>query len=97
MDPKTDHSAITEISDSLASKLYFHGHPINRGEAKALGLRVTVPGVEEEQLIWDLYQDFAAEMRIEEEFQPLIEFMNAVDNIPAGQPPVDVDLDPVIG
>jgi hypothetical protein len=55
---------IEEIIDTLASKLYFHGHPINRQEArKELGLKVveTVPE-ELEALIWKLYEDFEIEM-----------------------------------
>jgi hypothetical protein len=49
MDEKTEHSAITEIADNLTSKLYFHGHPINRAEAESLGLKVKVPSAEEER------------------------------------------------
>ncbi len=64
---------IEEIIDTLASKLYFHGHPINRLEArKELGLKVveTVPD-ELETLIWKLYEDFEAELENRAIYDPM--------------------------
>jgi hypothetical protein len=64
---------IEEIIDTLASKLYFHGHPINRLEArKELGLKVveTVPA-ELETLIWKLYEDFETELENRAIYDPM--------------------------
>jgi hypothetical protein len=64
---------IEEIIDTLASKLYFHGHPINRQEArKELGLKVveTVPE-QLEALIWKLYEDFEIEMENRTIYDPM--------------------------
>src|SRR5262249_11929049 len=54
-----DHT-IDEIIENMASKLYFHGHPINREEAKKdLRLKVNANLTPElETTMWDLYKDF---------------------------------------
>ena len=75
MDPKTEHSLIQDIADNLTSKLYFHGHPINRTEAKVLGLRVEKLDGHVEDLLWRLYSDFADEMAMEDEFNFVQEFI----------------------
>jgi hypothetical protein len=84
---------IEDIVENLASKLYFHGHPINRTEAeKELHLNVAkeVPA-ELEVVMWQLYTDFAAEFRNREPFQPFFELAETVGPwaLPAaGTPPV---------
>ncbi len=73
MQPADDHS-ISEIVENMASKLYFHGHPINRKEAKVdLKLKVVEPPTDVEELMWQLYLDF------EEEFQNTVVFNPAAD------------------
>lgn len=68
----TDEHRIDKIVDTLGSKLFFHGHPINRLEAKNdLDLKVNVelpPDLE--TAIWDLYKDFEVEFKNTEEFNP---------------------------
>lgn len=70
---KTDHDhAIKEIVENLASKLYFHGHPINRREAKDdLKLKVNLelaPTLE--KAMWDLYVDFEQDFENQKVFNP---------------------------
>jgi len=81
-----DDHTIDEIVENMASKLYFHGHPINRQEAKnELRLKVNLDlSPELEAAIWDLYKGY------EEEFQNLDVFHPAGDlaAIPPGTPPV---------
>jgi hypothetical protein len=63
---------IEDIVENLASKLFFHGHPINRGEA-ANELRLKVAkdvSAELESAMWRLYADFEAEFHNREPFQP---------------------------
>lgn len=65
-----DHS-IKEIVENMASKLYFHGHPINRQEAKAdLKLKITEPAMELEEAMWQLYLDFEREFENDKVFNP---------------------------
>ena len=72
-----DDHAIDEIIENLASKLYFHGHPINRREAKEeLGLKVNLePTPELETAMWDLYKLYEAEFKNIERFRPADELM----------------------
>jgi Serine dehydrogenase proteinase len=66
-----DH-VIDEIVENMASKLYFHGHPINRQEAKSdLGLKVVSDlSPHLESLIWNLYLDFENEFQNQTVFFP---------------------------
>lgn len=61
-DPRDAHK-LESIIEALASKLYFHGHPINRVEARQIGLKVldNVPD-EIETLMWDIFTDIETEM-----------------------------------
>jgi len=71
MKEASDHT-IQEIVENLASKLYFHGHPINRQEAKSdLNLKVMTelpPTLE--TVMWELYLDFEAEFENLKPFNP---------------------------
>jgi hypothetical protein len=75
--PPDDHT-IAEIIENMASKLYFHGHPINRREAKEdLRLQVNLDlSPELEATMWDLYRDY------EEEFENQAVFNPAADLAP---------------
>jgi len=69
---------INEIVDNLTSKLYYHGHPINRKEAKdQIGLKNVInPKQKLEKLIWDLYIEYENEIKADEPFDPLMEFIS---------------------
>jgi hypothetical protein len=83
---------LAEIVEELSSRLYFHGHPINRNEARDdLGLRsVESADPALERAMWDLYSAYDTDMRMEEEFVPLRE---AYEASPLPPPPV-TDLGP---
>src|SRR5205823_10098046 len=78
-----DEHKIEEIVDSLTSKLFFHGHPINRKEAKdQIGLsNVIDPPSALEKLMWDLYLQYEAEMKLEEPFMQALEFITHIPNV----------------
>jgi hypothetical protein len=87
---EADQHKIDEVVETLASKLYFHGHPINRKEARQeLGLKIAenlAPGLE--TAMWKLYEDFEGDLRNREIFDPLGEIFRAAGPIvapPAGQ------------
>lgn len=77
---------INEIVDNLTSKLYYHGHPINRKEAKdQIGLRTIVnPTPEIEKLMWDLYSEYENEIKADEPFDPLMEFISKNEALAVG-------------
>lgn len=66
-----DETEIVRIIDTLKSNLFFHGHPINRDEAVAdLKLKVSKPSAEIESLMWKLYLEYEAALRLAEPFHP---------------------------
>ena len=68
-DPKDEHD-IEEISETLTSKLFFHGHPINRKEAIDLKLKIEEPDQDVENLMWQLYESYEKEMELSKPFNP---------------------------
>src|SRR5262249_43286776 len=79
-----DEHKVDEIIENMASKLYFHGHPINRREAKTdLGLKVNLDlDAPLESAIWNLYRDFEDEFQNRSEFNPAIELANIHPPLP---------------
>ncbi len=67
-----DEHTIKELVENMASKLYFHGHPINRQEAKDdLKLKVTTDIAPElEAAMWSLYLDYEEEFENQSIFNP---------------------------
>jgi len=69
---KNDHHKLESIIEALTSKLFFHGHPINRIEAKELGLKVLENvSPEIETAMWELFLDFEKELKFKENFDPI--------------------------
>jgi hypothetical protein len=71
MEGDADH-IIDELVENMTSKLYFHGHPINRKEARQdLKLKVLDnPSRDLENTIWELYCDFEKDFENTEPFFP---------------------------
>jgi hypothetical protein len=74
--PETEREhEIDQIIENLKSNLYFHGHPINRIEAKTdLNLKVENASDELEQIMWALYEEYSKELKIMERFNPIHEW-----------------------
>ena len=86
MDAKDESHQIEEIVDHLTSKLYFHGHPINRQEARDhVGLATVVdPPQKVEKLMWRLYLDYEEEMKLEQPFDITSQFLAEHPSLVAG-------------
>ncbi len=84
MDKRSEDHNINEIVDSLTSKLFYHGHPINRTEAKdEVGLKTVVCASDTlEKLMWSLYLGYEAEVKMEEPFEASSEFLAQHPNPP---------------
>lgn len=69
---KNELHTLDGIIEALASKLFFHGHPINRNEAREIGLKVleTVPA-DVEAAMWDIFLSYEAEMKFKENFDAI--------------------------
>jgi len=83
-----DGHTIEEIIENMASKLYFHGHPINRQEAKEdLGLKVTVdlqPNLE--SAMWELYKEYDTQFSNQVVFNPAGDLAALLPTAPSAQP-----------
>jgi hypothetical protein len=71
---KTEEHDIEQLIDNLKSNLFYHGHPINRKEAKdELNLKTEEPTAEVESLMWELYLEYERDLKLKEPFNPLRE------------------------
>jgi len=83
---KDDAHKVDEIVDNLTSKLFFHGHPINRTEAKEIGMdNIVIPPKDLEDLIWKLYCEYEKEMKLNTKFNHIEEFIAANPMIEQGK------------
>jgi hypothetical protein len=60
-----------ELLEQLTTKLYYHGHPINRIEAKQIGLPVADPQPAVEEALWNLYLAYERDMEMTRPFDPV--------------------------
>lgn len=74
MKKKTDKTIIDKIVKTFGSELYAHDHPINRVEAKKLGLNIVAETPSMEAIIWELFIGYEAEMELNTPFEPIFEF-----------------------
>lgn len=90
MTESEDEHAMQEIVESLTSKSFYHGHPINRKEAKDTIKLPTIkdPPPEVEDTMWQLYLDYEAEIKMEEPFNPAFEFITQTQTKVSGSTPL---------
>ena len=58
-----DNKKIKAIAKALNSSYYHHGYAVGRLEVKGMGLPVTIPDVDLEELLWKVWLDYEAEMK----------------------------------
>jgi len=86
------------IAEKLSKSYFSHGHALSRKEASDLGLKVSKPDTVLEELIWQVFEDFEQEMKMDELFDPVMIYLSdprsgcmlqppPVVNIPANAPP----------
>lgn len=77
MDPDDNAHRVTNIVENLTSKSFFHGHPINRTEAKdQVGLTtLETPTKAVEKAMWRLYLEYEKEMQMNAPFDIASEFL----------------------
>jgi len=87
MPSESQEHEIERLIDILKSNLFYHGHPINREEAKSeLKLRVVVPSTEVESLMWELYLQYEDDLKLNEPFNPLRELELRLPAPPSANP-----------
>jgi hypothetical protein len=76
MDRATEEHRMDQIVEALSSRLYYHGHPINRREAKEdLNLKVQDCSQEVEDTLWSLYMEYEKEMKLGDPYSPALELV----------------------
>ncbi|MBI5101954.1 MAG: hypothetical protein HZB33_09005 [Nitrospirae bacterium] len=83
MSKASDEHKIGEIVENLTSKLYYHGHPINRQEACDLGLKIGKIDEKVEDIMWRLYCEYENEMLLDAPFRPVDDFVQANPSLAA--------------
>lgn len=68
-----DSQQARTIAESLNKDFFHHGYPVGRTEAKEIGLKVTAPPPDVEDLLWKIWLDCEDELKIREPFSPLAE------------------------
>lgn len=58
------------IIETLAERVYAHGHAIGYSDAKAMGLQIVQAEGELDQVTWDLLQEYESEMKSHEPIDP---------------------------
>jgi hypothetical protein len=67
---------VAEIVEKLTSKLFYHGHPINRTEARQIGLRKVCDAAPDiEALMWGLYMEYEKTLLLGEPFDSTSAFL----------------------
>lgn len=84
----SEKHGIETLIDNLKSNLFFHGHPINREEAKTdLKLKaVEAPTPEVESLMWQLYLEYERDLKLLEPFNVVREMELKLKAEPGRQP-----------
>lgn len=93
-----DKNKAGTIAKALNSSYYHHGYAVGRKEASEIGLCISTPCDELENLMWEVWEDFKCEMKCDKAFEIISELMNdpvayqaisniSIVNIPANTPP----------
>ncbi|MCI0352937.1 MAG: hypothetical protein L0Z53_26240, partial [Acidobacteriales bacterium] len=59
------------ISAKLTKDYFHHGYPVNRSEAREIGLKVAEQDEELEDLMWQIWTDLSEELKLREPHNPL--------------------------
>ncbi len=73
MQSKTDTQRIKKIINNLTNLICIHHYPITADEVKEMGLQVEEVEDQKEKVIWQLYENYAQEMNMENPFNPMKE------------------------
>lgn len=88
LDPKKEKDRIDKIVEILAEKLYFHGHHINREEAKGIGL--TVEFAEKyshgndnlSDVMWELFEEYEKDLELNMPYRDKLPTGGNINEIP---------------
>jgi len=87
-----DEQKAKNIAQKLSKNYFAHGHAVSKREAKELGLNILESNERIEKLIWDIYSDIEIEMKMNEPFNPLSEYLNNSSNTDLIAPPRNINI-----
>ncbi|MCK4918951.1 MAG: hypothetical protein KAS01_01040 [Candidatus Pacebacteria bacterium] len=70
-DKDRDKQIIENITNEITGDICIHGYPITRDEADSLGLKMIEPEQNLENLMWELYENYAERMELKKKFDPV--------------------------
>ncbi|MDF1497866.1 MAG: hypothetical protein P1P85_00720 [Patescibacteria group bacterium] len=70
-DKTQDKEKIENITKEITGDICIHGYPITRDEADSLGLNMIDPDQDMENLMWELYENYAEKMELKKKFDPV--------------------------
>jgi hypothetical protein len=73
-----------KISEKLNKNFFNHGHPLNRYEAKEIGLNVSEPSVRLEDLMWNVHMDVETEFLNNTPFDIISNYLQNNPALPPG-------------
>jgi hypothetical protein len=59
------------ISETLNTNYFHHGYPLNKKEASSIGLKIEPANVITDNLMWSIWKDIEADLKLKEPFMPL--------------------------
>ncbi len=71
MTEAADKQKARAISEKLTKDYFHHGYPVNRSEAKEIGLKVAERNEDLESLMWQIWCDLSNELKLREPHSPL--------------------------
>jgi len=70
MDIEKDKEKVKKIIKEITGDITIHAYPIDREEAKELGLKIEKPSEDTEKYMLSLYEQYAGAMKLGQPFQP---------------------------
>lgn len=71
MTDESDAAKPRTIAEALNKSYFHHGYPVNRSEAKQIGLKITNPPADVEELLWTIWLDIEQELEVRAPFTPI--------------------------
>lgn len=81
---KVSYKDSLKISEKLNKNFFNHGHPLNRYEAKEIGLNITDPGETLEGLMWEVHSDLEKEFLNNTPFDIISNYLQNNPALPPG-------------
>ena len=73
-----DANKAKTIAETLNKKFYHHGYPLGIKEAKEIGLPIAKKNEKVEEIIWNIYESYAEELKFNELFNINDEIINEI-------------------